>query len=149
MCREKMNYFDESISNPDWKEYVNDKKEGALIETRLSAAGLNCVKGSGIAPFPIDDVFQVIGDSQNFRRKYDKVYESSHIMKKVGHQTMFVYQRSKKISLVSSRDFILCLHYNLVFILVLLIIYRCLMAQSSIWYFLLIISMNLFLKIKL
>lgn len=88
---EKMKYFDESIDNKDWKEYVNDKKEGVLIETRVSPAGLNCVKGSGVVDFPINDVFTVIGDSKTYRRKFDKVYDCGHFIKKVGIQTNFVY----------------------------------------------------------
>lgn len=85
IARDKMELFMDSINHPDWKEYVDDTKEKVLIETRTSAAGLSCVKGSGIAPYPIDQCFTVIGDSENYRRKYDKNYDTSHIMKKVGH----------------------------------------------------------------
>jgi hypothetical protein len=68
------------MRNPDWKEYINDQKEGALIETRVNASGINCVRGTGIVNYNVVDIFRVIGDSAVYRKKYDKMYDCGKII---------------------------------------------------------------------
>lgn len=90
---------------------INDRKQNVLIQTRTSPSGLMSVKGSGILDFPADDIFNFIANPAS-RKEYDSNYDSGFYLMKVGAQTLVIYQKTKKISIVSPREFILCLCYN-------------------------------------
>jgi hypothetical protein len=62
---------------------INDKKKGVVIMTKVSAGGLNGVKASGILEFPIDEVFNFIGNPEN-RKLYDSNFESGFYLMKIG-----------------------------------------------------------------
>lgn len=73
----KMAQFDEVLRMDNWKEYVNDKKEGVIIETRVNSKGYNCVKAYGFHDYPIDDVFKLINEGAQYRVMYDKTFDRS------------------------------------------------------------------------
>lgn len=59
-----MNQYEEIMNAEDWKDMINDRKQGVLIQTRVSATGGNSVKATGIIDSPIDIIFETIGDSK-------------------------------------------------------------------------------------
>jgi hypothetical protein len=80
---QKFAMFDEYLEAPDWKEMINDKKKGVVIMTKVSASGLNGLKASGILEFPIEEVFNMIGNPAN-RKLYDSNFESYFYLMKAG-----------------------------------------------------------------
>jgi hypothetical protein len=71
----KVEVFNESLNAYDWKEYIDDKKEGVLIETRVNSSGLNCVRGTGVLEYDLEDVVAVVGNNTKYRKVYDKNYD--------------------------------------------------------------------------
>lgn len=59
-----MEEYEASLSSKDWKESVNDKKEGLIISLRTNSDGLSCVKATGIVDFPILDIYKTLGDTK-------------------------------------------------------------------------------------
>lgn len=69
------------------------------------------MKAFAVIDRPADQIIKVIGDS-NYRSDYDNVYDGSEFLEKVADQTFIVYQKTKKIAIVSPRDFIFILHLS-------------------------------------
>ena len=98
--------------HPDWKITTDDKKEGIQIWLRTTPSGDNAMKAQAIVNRSPMQVFKVIGND-SYRKTYDETYGEGYLIEKIADQTYFVYQRSKKIAIVSARDFILILHFNM------------------------------------
>lgn len=98
--------------HPDWKITTDDKKEGIQIWLRTTPSGDNAMKAQAIVSKSPMQVFKVIGND-SYRKTYDETYAEGFLIEKIADQTYFVYQRSKKIAIVSARDFILILHFNM------------------------------------
>ena len=69
------------------------------------------MKAQAVIEFPPSVVIKVIGNA-NYRADYDPVYDYSNFLMKVAHQTFIVHQKTKKVAVVSARDFIFVLHLN-------------------------------------
>ncbi len=69
------------------------------------------MKAEAIIERSVDDIFRVIGDIVT-RKDYDATYDDGWALEKVAHQTFIQYQRTKKVAVVSARDFIYILHMN-------------------------------------
>jgi len=69
------------------------------------------MKAQAVIEFPPSVVIKVIGNA-NYRTDYDPVYDYSNFLMKVAHQTFIVHQKTKKVAVVSARDFIFVLHLN-------------------------------------
>ena len=98
--------------HPDWKITTDDKKEGIQIWLRTTPSGDNAMKAQAIVSRSPMQVFKVIGND-SYRKTYDETYAEGFLIEKIADQTYFVYQRSRKIAIVSARDFILILHFNM------------------------------------
>lgn len=98
--------------HPDWKITTDDKKEGIQIWLRTTPSGDNAMKAQAIVSKSPMQVFKVIGND-SYRKTYDETYAEGFLIEKIADQTYFVYQRSRKIAIVSARDFILILHFNM------------------------------------
>lgn len=96
----------------DWKITTDDKKEGIQIWLRTTPSGDNAMKAQAIVNRSPMQVFKVIGND-SYRKTYDETYGEGFLIEKIADQTYFVYQRSRKIAIVSARDFILILHFNM------------------------------------
>ena len=70
------------------------------------------MKSSGYIEYNTMDIYKTIQNIR-YRSDYDKVYESGDNFAKIADQTYLVYQKSKKISIVKSRDFVMILHFNI------------------------------------
>ncbi|CDW89743.1 start domain containing protein [Stylonychia lemnae] len=111
MAQAKFKEYEDQIPSAEWKILTEDKKEGLKIWQRTSESGLKCMKAQAIIERKASDIIKVIGDTK-YRNDYDPVYDHSNFLEKVAHQTFIVYQKTKKVAVVSSRDFIFVLHLN-------------------------------------
>eukprot|EP00350_Pseudokeronopsis_sp_OXSARD2_P002030 CAMPEP_0170554910 /NCGR_PEP_ID=MMETSP0211-20121228/12787_1 /TAXON_ID=311385 /ORGANISM="Pseudokeronopsis sp., Strain OXSARD2" /LENGTH=204 /DNA_ID=CAMNT_0010864349 /DNA_START=1642 /DNA_END=2256 /DNA_ORIENTATION=+ len=107
----KLEQYEEGVLYEDWTDLVNDRKMGVIIQSRTSPSGGNSIKATGTLDYPAEDIFKVIGNSA-YRQIYDKNYDQGHYVMKIGKQAMLIYQKTKKISVVSARDFLLVMIYN-------------------------------------
>lgn len=57
-------------------------------------------------------MFKLAGNNA-YRHLYDANNDSGKMFAKVADQTFIVYQKTKKVAVVSARDFILIAHYNM------------------------------------
>lgn len=71
------------------------------------------MKGIAIVDRRPIDIFKVIGN-ESYRRQYDSTYDGGETLELIADQTFFVYQKSKKVAIVSAREFIIIMHYNMV-----------------------------------
>lgn len=109
-----LNNFDQykiRLEKTDWKVLLEDKKDGLIVWQRTSEEGLKAMKAQAIIDWSPQDVFRVIGDSA-YRKDYDAVYDEGRILQKIADQTFIMYQKTKKIAVVSARDFVFMLHMN-------------------------------------
>eukprot|EP00347_Sterkiella_histriomuscorum_P015068 403358431 len=111
MALAKFDDYERQITLAEWKSLVEDKKEGLNIWQRTNSNGLKCMKAVAVIERSPEQIIKVIGDSK-YRNDYDPVYDYSTFLEKVADQTFIVYQKTKKVAVVSSRDFVFCLHIN-------------------------------------
>lgn len=82
------------------------------IDYRSSDRGFNTLRASAVLPFNIMDIFCTMMDAKS-RPLYDvNIDESSHTICRLAANTTAIYQKSKKILIVSSRDFVLVSHLH-------------------------------------
>lgn len=62
-----MQLFEDVCVADDWKEYVNDKKEGLLIETRVNHLGMMCVKANAVLDYSVDIVYELLCEGEKYR----------------------------------------------------------------------------------
>lgn len=58
-----------------------------------------------------DEVFRIIGNLK-FRKDYDDTYDDGYALQAIAHQTFIQYQKTKKVAVVSARDFVYILSIN-------------------------------------
>ncbi len=94
----------------DWTNQAN--ADGVKIDYRSSVRGFNTLRASAVLPFNIMDIFVTLMDAKS-RPLYDvNIDESSHMISRIAANTNAIYQKSKKIFVVSSRDFVLVSHLH-------------------------------------
>ena len=99
-------------SEGPWEVTETNKKENYEISQCTSEINkLPCMKSCGILPFPIMQVFACLHDSR-YRPKYDENIEAAGVLSKVAANTYFIYQKTKSMMMVSSRDLVLAHHVS-------------------------------------
>jgi hypothetical protein len=93
----------------DWTEQEN-AKDGLMCWYRTSARGLNTFKCARVLPAPVLDVFRTLLDGA-YRQDYDENVVETEFLKKFCENIFCLYQRSKKVIVVSPREFLL-INYN-------------------------------------
>ena len=99
------------FNSKGWNLVVDDKKDNVIIHQKTGSTGLTCIKAEGTLEYDLETIFKVIGNDA-YRYIYDATMEQSVILEKFGAQSYFAYQKTRKIAIVSSRDFIISLHHN-------------------------------------
>lgn len=108
--QQKMREWLELKGLQDWTQQANT--DGVKIEYRTSARGFNTLKAQAVLPFNIMDIFVTLMDAKS-RPLYDvNIDEASHTISRIAANTTAIYQKSKKIFVVSSRDFVLVSHLH-------------------------------------
>lgn len=67
------------------------------------------MKTSGVLPFPIMQVFACLHDAR-YRPIYDSNIDAASVLKKVAANSYMIYQKTKAMLGVSSRDLVLAHH---------------------------------------
>lgn len=94
----------------DWTNQANT--DGVKIDYRSSTRGFNTLRASAVLPFNIMDIFVTLMDAKS-RPLYDvNIDDTSHTISRIAANTTAIYQKSKKIFVVSSRDFVLVSHLH-------------------------------------
>ena len=93
-----------------WQVTDEDKKNGITIQQCVSeVSGVPALKSTSILPFPIMQIFATLHDSR-YRPIYDSNIEAASVLQKVAANTYYIYQKTKSILVVSSRDLVLAHH---------------------------------------
>ena len=95
--------------SPDWQVTETNKKEGIEISQCVSPEGIPALKSTAIMPFPIMQIFATLHDSR-YRPIYDSNIEKAELLRKVAANCYYIYQKTKSMFIVSSRDLVLCHH---------------------------------------
>ena len=99
------------IGISDWKVCNENKKEGITVWQRNSQLG-NSVKAEGVINWPADLIFLILGD-ERYKKDYDENFDEGFLIEKFADQSYFTWFKLKKVAIVSPRDFILILHFNM------------------------------------
>lgn len=108
-CLAKKDKFLDFMQNGDWQVSDTNKKEGYVISLCTSANGVPCLKSAGTMPYSIMQVFACLHDKR-YRPIYDDNIEVAEVLSKVAANTYMIYQKTKSMLVVSSRDLVLTHH---------------------------------------
>ena len=94
----------------NWEVADTNKKEGYVISLATGAvSGVPCLKSSGTMPYSIMQVFACLHDKR-YRTIYDNNIDCADMLSKVAANTYMIYQKTKSMLVVSSRDLVLAHH---------------------------------------
>jgi START domain len=88
--------------------YHEDKKDGLTIWQR-AYDGLNCMKAQAIHTRSPKQIFKVLGDD-SYRKQYDVNYDEGRMIERIADQIFLVTQKTKKVSIVAARDFVMTIY---------------------------------------
>ena len=107
----KKEYLFKLRGSSGWENSVDDKKAGVKIDTKKTEHDLVAVHATGIIPFSMREIFCIIHDN-HYKKQYDKDIDQSHVLKKIAANTYYLYQKSKAMTFVAARDFVLMHHIS-------------------------------------
>ena len=96
--------------NAEWTNQSTDKT-GLTIDCMKSPRGFNTLKASHVLDCNIEDVVMMMSDGR-YRKAYDTNIAESSYLQKIAANTYAIYQMSKKMLVVSPRDFVLISHFH-------------------------------------
>ena len=108
-CLEKKEKFLHFMANGPWEVADTNKKDNYQISLCTGPNGVPCLKSSGTFPFSMMQMFACLHDKR-YRPVYDNNIDMAEIMSKVAANTYMIYQRTKSMLVVSSRDLVLLHH---------------------------------------
>ena len=108
-CLKKKEKFLQFFMNAAWEVTDNNKKEGIVVSQCMSDSGVPALKSQGTLPFPIMQVFACLHDGK-YRPMYDDNIEKASVLQKVAANCYYIYQKTKSMFIVSSRDLVLAHH---------------------------------------
>jgi hypothetical protein len=94
-----------------WDLLVDSKKDEVIIETKKSIRGLLIMRAKGVVEWPPMDVFRAMNYSPMIK-EWNLNHEESEFLKKVGVNGFHYWSKTKKVFVVSSRDFATNMLYN-------------------------------------
>lgn len=106
-----MSDFDKNWAHPDWKVALTDKSEGLVVWQRITLEGINAVKASAIVERTADQIFKVMGN-EKYRKQFDPNFHSQRCMERLAEQTYLIHYKTKRVTVVEPRDFVLIFHVN-------------------------------------
>ena len=106
---EKKDKFLDFMANGAWEVTDTNKKDGYQISLCTSANGIPCLKSAGTFPFSLMQVFACLHDAR-YRPIYDNNIETASVLSKLAANTYMIYQKTKSMLVVSSRDLVLTHH---------------------------------------
>ena len=107
----KKDYLFKLRGSPGWETSIDDKKVGLIIKTKKTEHDINAVHAIGNIKHNIRDVYGIIHDPE-YKKEYDKDVEISKVLKKICANTYYLYNKTKAMTFVSARDFVLVHHVH-------------------------------------
>lgn len=92
------------LNDQEWTNQYS--KDGVNVSYRTSSHGLNMCRTQLVVPFRNIDVFRTL-NNRNYRKLYDDNIDKSEVVKKLAANVGVATQLSKKVMIVSPREFIL------------------------------------------
>lgn len=77
-----------------------------MIDCKTSERGFNVLRASKVLPYSAHHVWLTMGDGR-YRKTYDQNIEETSFLSKIAANIYSVYQKSKRMFVISSRDFVL------------------------------------------
>lgn len=84
---------------------VIEEKDGVTVETKKSDKGVLMMRSNATINHPPKDVFRFM-QNLDWKTKWDVNVEKVEHLKKVGVNANVTYMKTKKVLIVSSRDFV-------------------------------------------
>lgn len=110
-AREKAQYMYELNSMQDWTTQVEDKTNNIVLEYRSNEYDLILGRSRCTIPFKPKDVMNTCLLVDRLPETYPNV-EEFKFLEKIGVNTFKIYQKIKKIVIVSARDFVIYQQVN-------------------------------------
>ncbi len=92
-----------------WEVTENNKKDDITISQCMSSHNIPSMKSSGVINNPLMQVFATLHDAR-YRTIYDGNIEAAEVLQKVAANSYMIYQKTKAMMMVSSRDLVLSHH---------------------------------------
>jgi hypothetical protein len=88
-------------------DYINQENaDGLTVDYRISDRKLNTLKASKVLPYKVIDMFKLLCAGP-YRQSYDVNIAKTETLKRICTNVTAIYQASKKVLIVGSRDFVL------------------------------------------
>ena len=110
-CLTKKKEWLDCASNSPWEVTSTDKKENIVVSQCMSPNNIPMMKSTSVFEYPLMQIFSTLHDSR-YRSIYDDNIEKASILKKVCANTYMIYQKTKSMFIVSSRDLVLAHHVS-------------------------------------
>ena len=92
-----------------WDVTETNEKHDYVISQCTSASGIPCMKSVGTINFSLMEIFCCLHNA-DYRLLYDENIEVAEVLSKVAANTYMIYQKTKSMFVVSSRDLVMCHH---------------------------------------
>ena len=96
-------------ASSQWEVTDNNKKDDITISQCMSSHNIPSMKSSGVINNSLMQVFATLHDSR-YRTIYDGNIEVAEVISKVAANSYMIYQKTKAMLMVSSRDLVLSHH---------------------------------------
>ena len=97
------------MENGAWEVADTNKKEGYQISLCTSDNGIPSMKSAGTFPYSLMQIFAALHDKR-YRPIYDDNIDQAEVLSKIAANTYMIYQKTKSMMVVSSRDLVLTHH---------------------------------------
>ena len=93
----------------DWEVTDTNTKHDYTISQCTSPLGIPCMKSTGIINYSMMEIFCCLHNAR-YRSLYDDNIELAEVISKVAANTYLIYQKTKSMFIVSSRDLVMMHH---------------------------------------
>lgn len=104
LSQDKLQEWMDLFRRTDWISQEN--ADGLTVDYRVSDRKFNTMKASKVLPYKNTDVFKLLC-ANPYRQSYDVNIAKNESIKRICANVTAIYQASKKILVVSPRDFVL------------------------------------------
>ena len=87
-------------------DWTNQETSEITVDYRISERGTNTMRASRVLPYKVMDVFRTL-NAGYLRQQFDVNISKTQTLQRICCNCTLIYQASKKIMIVSPRDFVL------------------------------------------
>ncbi len=97
---------DEWLAINKMSDWTNQESSEITVDYRISERGTNTMRASRVLPYKVIDVFRTL-NAGYLRQLFDVNISKTQTLQRICLNCTVIYQASKKILIVSPRDFVL------------------------------------------